>query len=219
MTTPALRSRTPGRALGIHLRAPTGRGRSVGDAPRTQSWVTLSLESRVDTRAADLSILSIPPGGSGSPRQIRSPQARSIRRRKCPWPWTRPTSHASSPRSTSWPQPTATRSSTGSTVMAKWVTENVNVAFVEDAAVSAYTDQMLAALQKMGDGEFDLTDGVNAIPRRIGPMASARRERWTSARLRARSRTFRPAQRPRSPATIPLTVWSMSAPSRSTSSP
>lgn len=44
-----------------------------------------------------------------------------------------------------------------------WVTEHVNVAFVEHAAVSAYTDRIIGALQKMGDGRFDLTDEVTAI--------------------------------------------------------
>ncbi len=45
----------------------------------------------------------------------------------------------------------------------EWVAENLNVAFVEDAAVSAYTDQMLAALQKVGAGSVDVNDEVRAI--------------------------------------------------------
>jgi hypothetical protein len=42
-------------------------------------------------------------------------------------------------------------------------TEHVNVAFVEDAAVSAYTDRIIAALQKVGEGALDLTDDMTAI--------------------------------------------------------
>jgi len=44
-----------------------------------------------------------------------------------------------------------------------WVAANVDVPFVENEAVRAYTDLTVAALQKMGQGDFDLTDEVNAI--------------------------------------------------------
>ncbi len=45
----------------------------------------------------------------------------------------------------------------------EWVTENLDATFDENAAVSAYIDQLLAALQKMGEGDVDLTDEVTAI--------------------------------------------------------
>jgi hypothetical protein len=45
----------------------------------------------------------------------------------------------------------------------EWIAAELDVAFVENEAVSAYTDQTLAALQKMGDGDYDLTDEVDAI--------------------------------------------------------
>jgi hypothetical protein len=43
------------------------------------------------------------------------------------------------------------------------VVANLDVAFVENEAVDAYTDQTLAAPQKMAVGDLDLTDQVDAI--------------------------------------------------------
>jgi hypothetical protein len=45
----------------------------------------------------------------------------------------------------------------------EWVTTNMDVAFVENEAVSTYTDLTIAALEKMGRGDFDLQDEVDAI--------------------------------------------------------
>ncbi len=45
----------------------------------------------------------------------------------------------------------------------EWVAANMDVAFVENEAVRAYTDLTIAALQKMGQGDFDLQEEVNAI--------------------------------------------------------
>jgi len=45
----------------------------------------------------------------------------------------------------------------------EWVTANVDVAFVENEAVSTYTDLTIGALEKMGRGDFDLQDEVDAI--------------------------------------------------------
>ena len=54
----------------------------------------------------------------------------------------------------------------------EWVTENLDVAFDENPPVSAYLDQMLAALQKVGEGDFDLTDEVTAILALRGSIAA-----------------------------------------------
>jgi hypothetical protein len=39
----------------------------------------------------------------------------------------------------------------------------VDVAFIENEAVRTYTDLTIAALEKMGRGDFDLQDEVDAI--------------------------------------------------------
>jgi hypothetical protein len=46
---------------------------------------------------------------------------------------------------------------------AEWVTEHLDATFDENPPVSAYVDQILAALQKMGEGDLDLTAEVTAI--------------------------------------------------------
>ena len=55
---------------------------------------------------------------------------------------------------------------------AEWVTENLDATFDENPPVSAYIDQILAALKKVGDGDLDLTKEVTAILALREPIAA-----------------------------------------------